>query len=237
MLRLAQQKHELDLRWLKQEERMEKEQALMLSDLEEDNRRKLPEATLAELEITENVLEASKSLRDALSEVSAHSQKVNSVRLTDWVINASTEVANQPQVQDSRVEKERRPMSLTGVRSDVATEIALKDKAEAHERMKLCSGKPRTEDSSPPDNITRTKSGTNILASSSSNQTTSMRVKSESLLTSCIACEEKHPCGGVRHSARKRLPNGRNWLQATNFVYHDSMDNIRSANVQSRASA
>ena len=51
MLRLAQQKQELDLQWLKQErEQMKKEQTLMLAELLEENRR-LAEATLTELEL------------------------------------------------------------------------------------------------------------------------------------------------------------------------------------------
>ena len=73
MLRLAQQKQELDRQGLTQEkerleqeeDRMRKEQALMLAELEADNRRELAEATSTELELTEDVLEASRSLRDA----------------------------------------------------------------------------------------------------------------------------------------------------------------------------
>ena len=66
MLRLAQQNQKLDRQQLtqekqrpEQEDRMRKEQALMLAELEDDNRKKLAEATLAELELTEDVLEAS----------------------------------------------------------------------------------------------------------------------------------------------------------------------------------
>ena len=78
---------------------------------------------MTELKLTEDVLEASQSLRDALSEFSAHSQSVKFVRLTNWGINAPTEVANQPQVQSCKVKKYTPPESLTGVRSDVAIEI------------------------------------------------------------------------------------------------------------------
>ena len=87
-------------------------------------RRKLAEATLTELKLTKDVLEASQPLRHALIDLSAHSPVVKSNRLTNWVINASTEVGNQRQVQDSRVERETRPGFQTGVRSDVATEKA-----------------------------------------------------------------------------------------------------------------
>ena len=93
MLCLVQQKQELDLQRLKRKERMKKEQALMLAELEEQNREKLAEATLAELELTQVVSKANQSLRDAIFQVILHSQKVKSVRLTNCVINDSTEVA------------------------------------------------------------------------------------------------------------------------------------------------
>ena len=43
----------------------------------------------------------------------------------------------------------------------------LKDKAEAHERMKLSSGKPETQDSHPLANIIKTKTAANFSASTS----------------------------------------------------------------------
>ena len=67
----------------------------MLAELEEDNKRKQAEATFTEFELTEDALEASQSLQDALSELTAHSQSVKSVRLNNWLTNASTEVKNQ----------------------------------------------------------------------------------------------------------------------------------------------
>ena len=102
---------------------MRREKTLMLAELGKTIRRKLAEATLTDLALSEDVLEASRSRREILSELSAHSQKVIFVRLTNWVINASTEVAKQPKVQDSRVEKQTRSVSLTGVRSNISAEI------------------------------------------------------------------------------------------------------------------
>ena len=116
---------------------MKKEQPLMLAALEEDDRKRLGEETLTELELTEDVLEASQSLRDELSELSAHSQGVKSVRLINWVSDSSTEVKNQlTHVQGCKVETERRSsqdrlqpcfisagVPLTGIPSKVATEI------------------------------------------------------------------------------------------------------------------
>ena len=116
-MRLAQRKQELDHQRLTQEKqsleqekgRMRPDQALMLSELKEINKKKLAGATLTELELTEDLLDASQSLRDALSEISAHSESVKPVKLINWVIKASTEVANQPQVQASSVRKKRAP--------------------------------------------------------------------------------------------------------------------------------
>ena len=59
-------------------------------------------------------------------------------------------------------------------------------------RMKLSSGKPKTEDSNLPANFPRTKTGTKVFASISSSQTPSMGDK-DNRPTSCIASKEKHP--------------------------------------------
>ena len=85
MLRLAQQKQELDRQRLTQEkeqeeDQMRKEQVLLLAELKEDNRMKLAESILTELELTEDVLEASQSLRDGKSELTAHGYSVKSAR-------------------------------------------------------------------------------------------------------------------------------------------------------------
>ena len=67
----------------------------------------------------------------------------------------------------------------------------LQDKGETPKRMKLSSGKPKIEDSNPPTNVTRTKIGAKIFASTSSSQTPPMGDKDNGP-TSCIACKEKH---------------------------------------------
>ena len=69
----------------------------------------------------------------------------------------------------------------------------LKDKAEAHERIKLSSGKPKTKDSNPPANVTKRNIGTKIFASTSSSQILSVGDKALNRPTSSIACKEKHP--------------------------------------------
>ena len=67
----------------------------------------------------------------------------------------------------------------------------LKDKAEAHERMKSSAGKTKLEDS--PSNFTRTKTGTKVFASTSADTSTSgPKAKSSNPLATCVACKEKH---------------------------------------------
>ena len=96
----------------------------------------------------------------------------------------------------------------------------LKNKAEAHERMKLSSGKWSTEESNPPANVTGTKSGSKILAPTVSSQTPSMGDEAEDRPVVVLLVKKNTPYGVVRCSAKPRLPIGRNWLQTTNFVFH-----------------
>ena len=56
----------------------------------------------------------------------------------------------------------------------------LRDKAEAHERMKISSGKPKTKDSNAPTNVTRRQTVTKYFASTSFSQTPSMGDKNQS---------------------------------------------------------
>ena len=96
----------------------------------------------------------------------------------------------------------------------------LKDKAEAHERIKLSSGKSETEDSNPSAKVIRMETGAKIFASTTTSQTPAMGDKTENRPTSCFAFEKSTPYGVGRCSAKKRPTNGRNWLQTTNFVFH-----------------
>ena len=66
----------------------------------------------------------------------------------------------------------------------------LKEKAEAHERMKAASSKPRSEEVSVTI-VTKTKTGTKVFAATTSNQGYAVtKVKSEK---QCIACKDSHP--------------------------------------------
>ena len=68
----------------------------------------------------------------------------------------------------------------------------LKDKAEAHERIKSASLKPKTEDSTT--TATKTKTISKVFAStaSSSQQSSNSKGKLEQL-PNCVACKDKHP--------------------------------------------
>ena len=86
--------------------------------------------------------------------------------------------------------------------------------------MKLSSGKPKTDDSNPPANVSKTKTGTKMFAFTSSSQTPSMGFQAKTLLKVVLFVEKYTLLGGVRYSEDKHLPNGRNWLQTTKIVFH-----------------
>ena len=87
-LRLAKQKQELELEALQQQaECLKKQQALSLAELQEENRQRLAEATLAELQLTDDVSETNSQFRETLSRLSKASNDGNS-RVTDWVNNS-----------------------------------------------------------------------------------------------------------------------------------------------------
>ena len=66
----------------------------------------------------------------------------------------------------------------------------LNEKAEAHERMKAASSKPRSEEA-PVATVTKTKTGTKVFAATTSNQENGAgKVKKEK---QCVACKDSHP--------------------------------------------
>ena len=66
----------------------------------------------------------------------------------------------------------------------------LKEKAEAHERMKAASSKPRSEEV-PVTTVTETRTGTKVFAATTSNQGNgASKIKSEK---QCVACKDSHP--------------------------------------------
>ena len=65
----------------------------------------------------------------------------------------------------------------------------LKEKAEAHERMKATSSKPKTDDVTA-STVTKTKTGTKVFAATTSNQGSSgTKPRGENR---CVACKENH---------------------------------------------
>ena len=80
----AKQKQEVARKHLERDrERLEEEQALQLQELEEENRRKLAEAKLTELELTDDLSQATDELRDTLSQISKHSKQTTSLRVNE----------------------------------------------------------------------------------------------------------------------------------------------------------
>ena len=99
-IRLAKQKQEVARKQLEREkEQLEEEQALQLEELEEENRRKLAEAKLTELELTDDLYQATDKFHETLSRISKHSKQTTSQRVSDWVneVNEPDSVSNQPQ--------------------------------------------------------------------------------------------------------------------------------------------
>ena len=67
----------------------------------------------------------------------------------------------------------------------------LEDKAEAHERMKVSSGKPKADESV--STVTRTKSGTKVFAATSSSApSTGTITKTTRVQLACITCKDNH---------------------------------------------
>ena len=84
-LRLAKQRHEFARK------RLEEEQALQLEEMAEENRRKLAEARITELELTENLSEAPDEFHETLSRISKHSRQTASQRVSNWVNDVNSE--------------------------------------------------------------------------------------------------------------------------------------------------
>ena len=86
----------------------------------------------------------------------------------------------------------------------------LKEKAEAHERMKAASSKPRSEEV-PASTVNKTKTGTKVFAVTTSNQGNDVtKNKSEK---QCVACKDSHPLWRCR-VFRQKTPTERTKLAA-----------------------
>ena len=99
-IRLAKQKQVVARKQLEREkERLEEEQPFQLEELEDENRRKLAEAKLTELELTDDLSQVTDGFHETLSRISKHSKQTTSQRVSDWVneVNEPDSVSNQPQ--------------------------------------------------------------------------------------------------------------------------------------------
>ena len=103
-LRIAKQQQELELERLQEEQellrlrtdRLKKEQALRVEQLEEENRKKLAEATLTELELTEDLSDSQSEFLDIVSQLVASTKADDAVRVSEWVNNSPVASASDP---------------------------------------------------------------------------------------------------------------------------------------------
>ena len=103
-LRIAKQQQELELERLQEEQellrlrtdRLKKEQALRVEQLEEENRKKLAEATLTELELTEDLSDSQSEFLDTVSQLAASTKADDTVRVSEWVNKSPVATASDP---------------------------------------------------------------------------------------------------------------------------------------------
>ena len=88
ILRLAKQKQKLEIEQELELQRLRKEQALRVEDLEEENRRKLAEATWAEMVVREDLSDSNLDFHETLSRLSAISKGNGTERINEWINNS-----------------------------------------------------------------------------------------------------------------------------------------------------
>ena len=101
-LRFAKQQQELELERLQEEQellrlrtdRLKKEQALRVEQLEEENRKKRAEATLTELELTEDLSDSQSELLDTVSQLAASTKADVAVSLQPNAVIVTTATQN-----------------------------------------------------------------------------------------------------------------------------------------------
>ena len=95
-LRIAKQQQELEIEQLQQEQghlrmradRLKKEEALRVEELQEENWKKLAEATLTELELRDDLYDSQPNLEETLSQLSVSSKSDGTARVNNWVNNS-----------------------------------------------------------------------------------------------------------------------------------------------------
>ena len=103
-LRIAKQQQELELECLQEEQellrlrtdRLKKEHALRVEQLVEENRKKLAEATLTELELTEDLSDSQSEFLDTVSQLATLTKADDALRVSEWVNNSPVGSASDP---------------------------------------------------------------------------------------------------------------------------------------------
>ena len=110
-LRFAKQQQELELERLQEEQellrlrtdRLKKEQALRVEQLEEENRKKLAEATLTELELTEDLSDSQSEFLDTVSQLAASTTTLQGTNAPSVTASASAPLATAMSIPISTV--------------------------------------------------------------------------------------------------------------------------------------
>ena len=98
----------------------------------------------------------------------------------------------------------------------------LKEKTEAHKRMKTSSIKPKVDENAQ-SKVTKTKTKSKVFASTSSTNERKTKQKSDNLPINCVACREKHRLRRCQ-LFRKKIPTERVKLVAENKVYFSCLN-------------
>ena len=101
-LRISKQQQELELERLQEEQkllrlktdRLRKEQALQVEQLEEENRKNLAEATLTELELTDDLSDSQSELLDTVTQLTTSTKADDTLRVCEWVNNSHITTAS-----------------------------------------------------------------------------------------------------------------------------------------------
>ena len=89
IIRLSKQKQKFEIEQQERElQRLRKEQALRVKEFEKENRRKLAEATLAEMALRGDLSDSNLDLHEILSRLSATSTRNGTEHTNEWINNS-----------------------------------------------------------------------------------------------------------------------------------------------------
>ena len=103
-LRNTKQQQELELERLQEEQellrlrtdRLRKEQALQVEQIEEENRKKVAEATLTELELTDDLSDSQSELLDTVTQLATSTKADDTLQVSEWVNKSPITTASHP---------------------------------------------------------------------------------------------------------------------------------------------